>query len=217
MHFRHRVICRLALFRVAPVCLAVLHVPPVAAGDSNVLSMHGVIRPHACIPSFANDGVADFGTIAVSRIRIGQATPLPEKKIALHIICAASHRFALHVRDNQADSASQPRTFGLGRINHEKVGFYRIRFQAGSIMADGRPARLIHASGRGDTWMPPRPDAAIAPAMRYSWAGAGGHLPVAASAVSTTLVVAPSVHLPETLRAQEIPLTGSATFEVQYL
>jgi type 1 fimbria pilin len=197
------------------------------AADTAELQVKGVIRPTACTPSLAGDGVVDFGTIPASSLKAGVYTRLPPKELTLSISCASPGKMAFTVTDNRGSSrvagiptdSSYPtdegQNFGLGAVGGKNVGGYVLATT--QITMDGKTASRIYSTDSGNTW-------GLSPLKyveRYqvlSFAADGTMTPAAFSVLTTTIGVYVGLNKPENLTlTSDVPLDGSATIELRYL
>lgn len=195
------------------------------AAPSVELKVTGVIRPAACTPILAADGVVDYGSISAGALRHGQTTALPARQIALTVSCNAAAKIALTVIDNRASSrvagitdsiqAGNAYNFGLGAVAGKKVGGYVLSFQDGAT-ADGRSVTSIVSTDNGSNWN--AGSGYIQHQGQYFSFTGNGTQPVAQKVLSTLITVNPVLNKAEELPLdQDVPLDGSATIEVKYL
>ncbi|AKZ63399.1 hypothetical protein F506_12610 [Herbaspirillum hiltneri N3] len=198
------------------------------AVDTTELQVKGSIRPSACIPSFTNGGEVDFGTIRAADLKAGKYTALPVKQINFNVSCDQSRTIELLVHDNRAasyvrgsytgiyggeDDAVQ--VFGLGSVDGKKVGGYRLVMS--DITVDGTPATSGYMArplyGKGYA-----PGGVLANNTGYyfvfivTWPYAA-----ASKFLNVKINVEALLNKPENLNLTgDIPLDGSATFEIRY-
>ncbi|MFJ3047224.1 DUF1120 domain-containing protein [Herbaspirillum chlorophenolicum] len=195
------------------------------AAPSVELKVTGVIRPAACTPTLAADGVVDYGNISAGALRNGQTTALPARQIALTVSCNAAAKIALTVVDNRASSrvagvtdsiqAGSEYNFGLGTVAGKKVGGYVLSFEQGAT-ADGRSVTSIVSTDKGNSWN--TGTGYIQHGGHYFSFTDNGAQPAAQKVLSTQIKVRPVLNKAEELPLnQDVPLDGSATIEVKYL
>lgn len=195
------------------------------AAPSVELKVTGVIRPVACNPTLAADGVVDYGNISATALRQGQATVLPARQVSLIVSCNAAAKIALAVVDNRSSSrlagvtdSIQPGAdynFGLGLAGGKKIGGYVLSFENGAT-ADGRGVSGLVSTDRGNSW------SAGASYIQhegsyYSFSDNGAN-PTMQKVLSALIKVQAVLNKAEELPlTQDVLLDGSATIEVKYL
>jgi len=199
----------------------------VNAAETTELKVTGSVRPPACIPSFTGDGVIDYGTIPAKSLKAGQFTALPAKDISLTITCTAATQVAYRVADNRTSSKvygiAGPDVFddfgnyGLGRSDGKNIGGYKIQFTTNNS-ADSVAARNI-TSVNGQPWYANDYGNVNADIRyRFGFTTTASAQPSAFKQLVTTLRVSAFINKPEELNlTHDVPLDGSATFEILYM
>jgi len=206
------------------------------AADTTELKVKGVIRPAACSPSIAGGGVVDYGTIAAKSLPAGEFKNLGIREVNFIINCDGPAKIALKTLDNRSSSTvagiskavgtavpnasggwDDSYLFGLGTVANKNVGSYVVAFKQGAFSADDKQVDTIRSEDNKATWR--RPTAgAPRPGEYIAWAPTGTTVPTAYSKISGTLLIDALINKPEDLPlAQDVPLDGSATLEVNYL
>lgn len=193
------------------------------AASSVDLSVKGVITPSACTPSLAGGGVVDYGKISIKDLELSGGTQLPTLSVQLGVTCEAATLFALKSRDNRPGTVNDPSSevsfFGLGLMeNGKKMGRYYM--QMNNTLADNAPVAVIE-SVTGDTWLATVEGSQV---WQPQWMRAfdttpGGELmPSAIRSLRTDILVTANVTTAYNMPAgQEVPMDGSATFDIVYL
>jgi len=185
------------------------------ADQRSTLQLSGIVRPAACAPSFANDGVVDFGAIAPQSLPKETPARLAKKTINLTIDCVAPTRIAVAFSAHRFVPGVRA-AYGMSRIGARWVGLYDVNFETGSALADGKPMHIFYATRHNGTWQRKTPGLALTPAHRYAWRRADD-LTHAASNFSIDISVQPTVMLGGHPFAQgQVPASGTATLDVLY-
>lgn len=195
------------------------------AGPTTELKVAGVVKPPACQPTFAGDGVVDFGTIPAASLTPGQYKKLPHRTIPFAISCDAPLKVALKISDNRASSAVPAAagtntnfTYGLGMVAGKKVGGYSLGISAHTVTADGAAVRLLYSVDGNQTWASSVGSGQIGKDRTLAWTALNGRAPSAFKSIVGAVWVWVGLEKPENLPlAQDVPLDGSATLEVLYL
>ncbi|MCW8275290.1 DUF1120 domain-containing protein [Pseudomonas sp. PCH199] len=190
-------------------------VAPFALAASSVdLTVTGTITPAACMPSFSDGGVVDFGKIQAKDLNQTTHTTLPKTPIALNVTCDAPVLFALIPVDNKPGTSFNNQGFGLGMTDaNEKVGSFTP--QVRSVVADGQAARAIDSSNNGTTWVA---TSWVFPDRLMSVGAVGTLVPIAAQNVLMNVDLNAWIARADGLTlTDEVAFTGSATFEMTYL
>lgn len=195
------------------------------AGPTTQLKVVGTIKPPACAPSFSAGGVIDYGTIPSGSLTAGQYKTLPSKTVTFSISCDAMVKTALKVTDNRTASAVPEATgygtnftYGLGSVAGKNVGGYTINMEASSVSVDGASAGLMFSTDGNQTWTATNGAGTFGKDRSWSWGSSGTSTPGAYKNIVGTVNVVAYLNKPENLPlSQDIPLDGSATFEVVYL
>ncbi|MBP0596492.1 DUF1120 domain-containing protein [Herbaspirillum sp. LeCh32-8] len=195
------------------------------AAPSVELKVTGVIRPAACTPTLAGDGVVDYGNISSATLRQGQTTALPARQVVLTVSCNAAAKIALAVVDNRSSTrlagitdgikAGADYNFGLGMVAGKKVGGYVLSFESGAT-ADGRGVSGLVSSDLGNSWN--GGNSFIQHEGNYYTFSDNGTQPSVQKVLSAQIKVQPVLNKAEELPlTQDVALDGSATIEVKYL
>lgn len=196
---------------------------PWAMAASTVdLTVNGSITPSACVPSLTQDGVVDYGKIAVKDLSFNAPTALPIADLGLSLTCEAPTLFALHGKDNRAGSSyyNIAWLYGLGIANddpNQKLGHYRIDVLNPVADTDVIP---LFSTDRGQNWIANIVGTYFS---RTAWVAFGEHLngvnaPKPVGNLSVDLRIGASIAPLKTLTVtEEVPLDGSVTVDVIYL
>lgn len=193
------------------------------AAETTELQVKGSIRPPACIPSFADGGVVDFGVIKVADLKAGQYTTLPEKQVNFNVSCDQAAKIVLTVTDNRAASRvtdtfnsldAAIHVFGLGSVDGKNVGGYRLTMLSETNL-DGKTAIKYYrtaSSGYQEAII-------LANNTGYSFAFStdGSAQPSSGKLLNVAIKVETRLNKPANLNLTgDVPLDGSATFEIKY-
>jgi hypothetical protein len=223
------------LFAVALIA-ALPHVT--LAGGSAELRVTGRIVPDACVTSFSSGGVADYGQISTSAMQAGNATVLSRKQITLSVACAIPTNVAIKLVDNKSSAVvpglvrtsygsvqgrNDQYNFGISNDQGRQIGGYIISFDnqaatasKASGVSNAAPTLEMNDARSGSSWRVTN-DRAVRKDAFYTWA-ASGTAPMKIRNVQTSLSIQAIVDKPENLPLKdEVPLSGSATFELMYL
>lgn len=196
-----------------------------AASFAADLKVIGTIVPAACAPTFTGGDTIDFGNIPAGTLNVSTPTTLPVKSTTITVLCDAPTRFALTAVDNKATTivpginpiagGSDAQSFGLGAVGGTNVGVYAL--QISTTTADGTPAQRIRSLDAGATWGVYGGLVTVRTGL-LSIALTGTTVPALMTTgtmdIKVTAVVDKATNLP---LANDVPLDGSATFEVTYL
>ncbi|MFL9923147.1 DUF1120 domain-containing protein [Herbaspirillum lusitanum] len=190
------------------------------AADTAELKVKGVIKPAACTPSFSGGGVIDYGVIPASSLKADAYTTLPTKEVNLSITCDAAVKVAFKAKDNRANSvvsgivSEAEANFGLGTVAGKNVGGYIINISRASTV-DGAAANNIYSLDSGKSWSNGAGNVWNNGAL---FGFSTGSQPMSTKQLNAKLNVTTVLNKPANLPlTQEVPLDGSATFEVIYL
>lgn len=206
--------------------------PVVASAQSVDLTVRGAIVPTTCTPTFTGGGTVNLGQHSSGALNTAAQTVLRDSdEVTLTIACGGTPApVALQVLDNSAATVHPGLTlpgavagsavqFGLGAVGGTNIGAYGI--VAGAAQGDGAPASLLYKQFNADAaWV-----AETSPYLRAYTGAAGGYTswgtgttPVAADVHTLSMRVRPVIRNGADLPlSAEVPLTGSATFQVSYL
>lgn len=191
----------------------------VQAADTTELKVKGTIRPAACTPSFAGGDVVDYGVIMVNKLKAGVKTVLPVKSIDFRVACDGPIKIAMTVIDNRAGSipSGVATEYGLGTINGTKIGGYSIVM--GLATTDGAAATPAMSKDKTTWGNVNKMFDNILPSTFYTWYKNSSFVTTQAfSTLKLTVTVQATLDKPENLPlTQDIPLDGSATFQIEYL
>lgn len=202
---------------VALVGAALITSSPWSVAASRVdLNLKGHITPSACLPALSQDGLVDYGKIAVKDLSADTITLLPRVTLQLSVSCESQTLFALNARDNRKGSANgtQPYHYGLGLINgNQKLGKYQI--DVFNPVADSLVYPLF-SFDYGTTWLVN----AFGSFMGPDYWNAFGDTPTpkALRSVAVDLRITTSIAATRELTlTEDVPLDGSATLDLIYL
>lgn len=212
--------------------IAAILFPSLAYAQSVDMTITGAIVPTTCTPSFSGGGTVDLGRYSAVVLNGAAQTILPDSnEVTLTINCGGtSAPVAVQVIDNSAATvhpglnlpgavAGASVQFGLGAVGGINIGAYAIVI--GTAQSDGVAASMLFKQFASDAnWL-----AETSPFLRAFSSAAGGYAswgtgttPVSADVHTLSMRVRPVIRnggdLPLTA---EVPLTGSATFQVTYL
>lgn len=186
-----------------------------AAEQRSTLQLSGIVRPAACAPSFANDGVVDFGAIAPQSLPGDSPAQLEKKTINLTIDCVAPTRIAVAFSAHRFVPGVRA-AYGMSRIGARWIGLYDVNFETGSAVADGKPMHIFYARRHNGQWQRKTPGLALTPSHRYAWRRADD-LAHAASNFSVDISVQPTVMIGgHSFAPGPVPVSGTATLDVLY-
>jgi type 1 fimbria pilin len=183
------------------------------------LSVTGVITPSACTPFLSSAGIIDFGKLPAKDLNKTIPTRLPLATLQLAVMCNGPTSFALQMEDDQKDSSSNPITmFGLGKTqNAENIGNYLIDLK--NPVADSAPTTEIHSLDGGNSWLPAAGQV-VTPLLMVAFGDQSSGLwaPIPIIQLTADIRVNAQINPAENLTLnQEVPITGKAIIEVQYL
>ncbi len=133
------------------------------AGNSVDLKVTGKLMNGSCTPSLENDGVVDFGHIALGNLSKTETNQLGHKTQTLTVTCTTEMMVGLKAIDNRTDSEIptgmimdiNPDGFdhdistdamGLGKTAAGvNIGAYMIAIDENNVMSDGVKADLIRS------------------------------------------------------------------------
>lgn len=198
------------------------------AADTAELKVRGVIRPPACTPSLAGNGVVDYGTIPAKSLKPGAYTQLPEKQISITVTCSSPIKVALTFTDNRAASrvsgilthTNQPsqdiHNFGLGTVEGRNVGGYALSLAPGSTV-DGKAATSLYSKNSGSSWTS-GVYYLTNNGYYFSFNSDASSAPGSLQVLNANINVYVGLNKPGNLNlTKDVPLDGSATIEVKYL
>jgi hypothetical protein len=186
-----------------------------AAEQRSTLQLSGIVRPAACAPSFANDGVVDFGAITPQTLPRDSPARLEKKTINLTIDCVAPTRIALAFSAHRFVPGVRA-AYGMSRIGARWIGLYDMNLETGSAVADGKPMHIFTARRYNGKWQRKTPGLALKPTHRYAWR-TQDDLAHAASNFSVNISVQPTVMLGgRSMAPGPVSTSGSATLDILY-
>lgn len=202
--------------RIHPGLLAALLVWTQAAAEQrSSLQLSGIVRPAACAPSIANDGVVDFGAITPQSLPGDRPAQLEKKTINLTIDCIAPTRIAVAFSAHRFVPGVRA-AYGMSRIGARWISLYDVNFETGSAVADGKPMHIFYARRHNGQWQRKTPGLALTPAHRYAWRREG-ELAHAASNYSVDISIQPTVLIGgQSVVPGPMPISGTATVDVLY-
>ncbi|PQP05828.1 MULTISPECIES: DUF1120 domain-containing protein [Pseudomonas] len=133
-----------------PAVLLLAGAPSAFAAPSTDLTVTGLITPSACTPNLSNGGIAHHGEIPVKDLNPDKPTYLPHENLQMTVNCDAPTRFALEPIDNRSGTGMGNSYFGIGLVNGEKLGNFRVI--PTNVIADAVRAQAIVSSDGGATW-----------------------------------------------------------------
>lgn len=206
--------------------LAALGASPLAWAGSADITVSGVIRPSACMPTLSGGGHYNFRTISTKQLSQDQFTQLDSPYQTLNIKCDGPTRFGLRAVDARASSAAtiDGYNFGLGMNGSNKIGNYQLALLSSSVEVDGKKAvsRFFSSNG-GASWM--REDGVSHNRLTnsrsntlHSFAPGNSSQPVAIQSLSAQMRVNLYISPLKSLDVGAgIELDGASTLEVHYL
>lgn len=186
------------------------------------LTVTGTITPAACVPAFANGGIIDYGTLAVTELEDLNQNQyrLPQKTLNFAIDCSAPTTFALITTDNRRDSDLGLSLFSLGRHQDQLIGTYRVRWSSENVLLDGVQGTTVESLNSGSSWSIVSnsffEDTGSWPQFRLGFSTGAVPRPTAASSLRVEMDIHGSIQkdLPF---SDLIRLDGNATVELLYL
>lgn len=134
------------------MALLAFQVPGVSLAQSaptSSLTVKGSIGVPGCTVNAPDDGIYDFGRIAASLVKPGNATTtLTPITRTWTVTCDAQTYLSFSVIDNRAATASSvsPVNFGLGSVHSSgKIGFYTVALQKPTV--DGVASTTYASTG----------------------------------------------------------------------
>ncbi|KAF1028748.1 MAG: Protein GltF [Pseudomonas sp.] len=197
----------------------VIHCPWTLAASSVDLTVTGTITPSACTVIITSGNVVELGKVAARDIEQDSMTYLPTAPVDMTVNCEAPTLFALAPQDNRPQMYT-PWAFGFAMMPSGKpMGGYWLDYV--DAVADGTKPMRLYSENNGQGWKPASDYDAVEP---RKLTGFGTLLPSPGT-------VRPYQNLTLSLRLnpffypakqwlqpnEEIPIDGSATFELRYL
>ncbi|ROL62770.1 DUF1120 domain-containing protein [Pseudomonas vranovensis] len=186
------------------------------------LTVTGNITPAACTPTFANAGVVDYGSLAVTELEeISYGYLLPKKSLNLSIECNTPAAFALIASDNRRDSGQAAGAgFGLGKHQDQDIGAYRISWSSENVLIDGVQGTTVESMDAGNSWQIVAKgmfeESGYWPSFRVGFSSGVEPRPTAASSVNVIMDILG--HVKKDLPfSDRVELDGSTTVELLYL
>ncbi|WP_433912139.1 DUF1120 domain-containing protein [Pseudomonas vranovensis] len=219
-HVKESVVKKFVLSLAALIGLASAQ----AMAATTDLSVTGTVTPAACTPTFANGGVVDYGTLAVTDLDHNEFQDhywLPAKSISFAIECSAPATFALISNDNRrASGDGMGGIFGLGTHQDQKIGGYRIRWLNANVTVDGAQGTTVESMDGGNTWTNAAggqfEDAESWPWFRSGFSTGAEVRPTSATSVGVVMDIHGFV-LKDLPFHDLVKLDGSSTIELVYL
>lgn len=188
------------------------------AASSVDLTVQGIITPSACTPSLSSGGVVDHGKISAKDLKPNDYTLLNDHTLQMSITCDAPTLLALQGVDNRGDAIDPMSGYGLGLVDGKKLGFYTLALA--NATSNGTAISVLESSDSGLTWRENTPGdvmpviylASFGDRSTGSWAPTPVQNLTSDMKVQTILGPTAGMNL-----ANEIPILGSATYEVKYL
>jgi len=210
-----------------------------AAAQTATLNVKGKLSPGACAVSFVGGGNIDYGNILSSRLSSTAYLPLTTYNKTLQVVCGADIQTAVSVTDNRSPSAirdvnmktllgsatlNDAQVFGLGKSGTSNIGAYTVTIGRGTVTPLGGTATqqaAVLSSTNKTAWTASTTPVIVASgsAQFYS-AGTTGTTPTPAlgSTFSFPVTVMAALNNNTALPVSaEVPLDGSATFEITYM
>lgn len=202
----------------------------VLAGPTAELRVTGRIVPNACVPNFIGGGVIDYGAIPSSTLSAHALTLLPAKSVGLQVSCGIPASVAFRLVDNRplatgdgmVKTSARPsmlrdeRYFGLKNGQGLRVGGYVLRFEPRDNAAAPNLQMSESGNAASGTWTA-RTDGMLLQNTLYTWAAGEHGIPAKMQQMGATLSIQPVIDSRSEGLGDEIPLDGSATFELVYL
>ncbi|MNJ19233.1 hypothetical protein D3C77_135530 [compost metagenome] len=217
-HQKESVVKKSALSLAVLVSLA----SATAMAATTDLTVTGNITPSACAPTFANGGVVDYGSLAVTELEeISYGYLLPAKSLNLSIECSTPATFALIANDNRRDSGQAGGAlFGLGKHQDQNIGGYLLRWNSEDVLIDGAQGTTVESMDSGNSWKIVSTgmveEAGYMPQFRLGFSTGVEPRPSAASSVSVVMNI--HGHVKKELPfSDRVELDGSTTVELVYL
>lgn len=191
------------------------------ATESAQLTVIGTIQPPPCNVNFTSGGVADYKVIKTDKLQATGYTDLEPKELPLTLDCGNKMKVAFSIVDNKAASkvigifgvGTGGQNFGLGMQADNKVGGYRIDMT--NNLADSVSANAVSSESTTRNWTN---GPAVWQDRFHSLATGALTAPVAAQKFSTTLKIYTRLNERSKLSlAEDIPMSGQATIQVEYL
>ncbi|MBB5392069.1 MULTISPECIES: DUF1120 domain-containing protein [unclassified Herbaspirillum] len=202
----------------------------VLAGTTAQLRVTGRIVPNACVPNFIGGGVIDYGAIPSGALSPHAPTLLPARSVGLQVSCGIPASVALRLVDNRPLTATEGmvktsarpsmlrdgRYFGLKNEQGLRVGGYVLRFEPRGDAASPNLQMSAPGNAASGAWTA-RTDGMLLQDTLYTWAAGQRNIPAKMQQMDATLSIQPVIDARNGGLADEIPLDGSATFELVYL
>lgn len=207
------------LAAIAATCLITGSTTAFAASSVD-LTITGKITPSACMPSLSQNGIVDYGRISAKDLEHDTMTQLPPVTLQMSVNCEAKTLFALMPRDHRLLQGYNGGAFSLAWISEGKpLGLYFLDTPTPPV-ADGVAVTRLYSEDNGVTWRWYTDDSSWRPELLTAFGdrstGVLAPLPIKDLSISIKLstLIWPAKMLPI---SEEIPIDGSATFEVRYL
>lgn len=192
-----------------------------AAGIAE-LTITGTVAPGACSFNFTtNNGVINY-TIDPTTLSPTDETDLEPKEMAYTIGCTAPIKVATTWMDNQADSRPDDFSFGLGKHEGVKIGYYKVMSKR-TATGDGSTVNVIaqDTDMNGGNWITLDESVPLLhPSTRYMSFMANGNPtiePAELQNYSGTFVVKTTINKTSTLNMNtQVKLDGSSTVSLHY-
>lgn len=189
--------------------------PYALAASSTDLTVKGTITPSACTPGLSDGGTINVGKIPVKNLNLTSTTEVGRYPLQLTVACNAARQFALNNIDNRATTSLADNYFGLGLTKeNEKIGMFRPNIK--SALGDGKtvyPIAHLWTSWKYRPYMGPNEMTSASATMDYL-----NNTPLAVKNLTMELEVIVIIDRADKLTlTQDVPLDGSATFELKYI
>lgn len=200
------------------------------AADTADLAVTGNIVPSACVPTFVDGNVADFGTIKTVDLPRNDYKNVGTRKLTLNVRCSSIKAVDFNVVDNQAASslgadiaatlgvANAAHVYGLGTATIDdksiKLGSYALSV-ATKPSVDGKSAEFRYAPYMGAEYTSPALFIDHA-ATRYA-AVLQGNAAAKGTEFTFPVTVTAAINKGSLLPlSSDVDLNGSATFSIAY-
>ncbi|CQJ67417.1 MULTISPECIES: DUF1120 domain-containing protein [Yersinia] len=230
---------RKTLLSLTPVALVLLTASGATqAADTATLTITGTVAPSACVPSFSNGGVVDFGTITSASLNPTGPSVLEPRRITFSVNCEGPVKVAFNAQDNRVGTAVGYTPFspspndgsevglapqymaGLGTdSSNNNIGSVRLTSVASSGVANGATADILGTVDGGAGFSLITNGILTVDGSRWhTWGTVGSAKPVAITTASVEQDVAVSLNKKVNLDlTNAIHLDGNVTYTLVYL
>ena len=205
-------------FALLSIAVLLTGASTVFAASSVDLTVQGLITPSACTPSLSNSGVVDHGKISAKDLKPDNYTLLDDHTLQMTLTCDAPTLLALQGIDNRGDALDPFSSYGLGLVDGKKLGSYTLALA--NAVADGAAISVLESSDGGLTWRENYPGDVMPVAYLASFgdSSTGSWAPTPVQNVTSDMTLQTILNPTAGMNlANEIPILGSATYEVKYL